>query len=53
MTKKEMLEILIAMVTARKARADSFTMNNSMYVESNLCQAEIEALQGMLSANLD
>ena len=48
MWKKELIEILIAMVQARKDAAEAFTMNRDMYFVSHLCEAEIEALTKML-----
>ena len=48
MTRDDLLHILITMIKARKSAADSFTMNKDMYVESHLCQSQIEALEKML-----
>ncbi len=47
MTKAELIEILIAMVEARKFRAESFSMNKDMYFVAILCDAEIAALRAM------
>ncbi len=47
MDRAELLEILIAMVEARKAQAENFTMNKDMYFVAVLCEAEIKALEAM------